>query len=294
MADANEQFSAALRTMDRHDLNRLTIQDYTREQRRMINKERVRRRRAEAEEVAEEVAGAIASTTAALTNLINTMAVLQMNSGESSNSTTNQTEGNLSGNNSGENQVSEPTAPVTPNSQPPVKKKKPCKKNQKAIKKSYLFPEYHHLVAEEVENIVFKSSTADGTLYNETRLVGSLKCSSCGRKWTTGTVGTAIRGYEQQNGQLGYSAEVFNQRCARCDSLGHLTLDVDTYVERVARRLLIWKGEFSPKPQKKKKRTPPHITELCEGCAVGKCVLGGYGRVLGADWHSDLHFGLYN
>ncbi|KAF3239587.1 hypothetical protein TWF217_001256 [Orbilia oligospora] len=278
MAGADEQFVAALRAMDRHDLNRLTIQAYTRAQRQMIDEERVRRRRveAEAEAVAEEVAGAVASTTAALSNLINMMAVLWMNSGESSNSATNQTEGNLNGNNSGENQVSEPAAPVTPNAQPPAKKKKPRKKLQKPIKKSYLFPEYHHLVAEGVENIVFKSSTTDGTLYNETRLIGSLKCSSCGKGWTTGKVATAIRGYEQQNGQLGYSAEVFNQRCAECNSLGHLTLDVDTYVERVARRLLIWKGEFSPEPQTGGQFTLPHRSDLCEGCAVGRCPLGGW------------------
>ncbi|KAF3173539.1 hypothetical protein TWF106_006276 [Orbilia oligospora] len=290
MADANEQFGAALRRMDRHDLNRLTIHAYTRVQRRMIDEERVRRRRAVEEEVAEEAAGAISFTTAALLDLINTMAILRMNRGRDGNSTTNQIEGNFSGNNSGENQFSEPAAPVTPNAQPPVKKKKPCKKNKKAIKKSYLFPEYHHLVAEEVEDIVFKSSTADGTRYDETNLVGSLRCSSCGNRWTTGIVATAIRGYEQQNGQLGYSAEVFNQRCAKCDSLGHLTLDVDTYVERVARRLLIWKGEFSPKRQIDRKFTPPqHRTDLCEGCAVDRCPKGRPARSA-----FDSHFGLYN
>ncbi|EGX45577.1 hypothetical protein AOL_s00169g183 [Orbilia oligospora ATCC 24927] len=277
MAGADEKFGAGLRKMDRHDLNRLTIQAYTRAQRRMINEERVRRKRAEAEAVAEEVAGAVASTTAALLDLINTMAILRMNSGGGSNSTTNRAEGNRGGNDFDENRVSEPAAP---DAHPPVKKKKPRKKPKNATKKSYLFPEYHHLVAEEVKNIVFKSSTADGTRYNETWLVGSLKCSNCGREWTTGKVATAIRGYEQKNGQLGYSAEVFNQRCAKCKSLGHLTLDVDTYVERVARRLAIWKGELIPEPRTGEKPTPPHETDLCEGCAVGKCVRGGYRRVL--------------
>ncbi|KAF3316944.1 hypothetical protein TWF173_000949 [Orbilia oligospora] len=271
MAGADEQFGAGLRKMDRHDLNRLTIQAYTRAQRRMINEERVRRKRAEAEAEAGEVAGAFASTTAAILNLINSMAILRMNSGGGSNSTTNRAEGNRGGNDFDENRVSEPAAP---DAHPPVKKEKPRKKAKKAVKKSYLFPEYHHLVAEKVENIVFKSSTADGTYRDTTCLVGSLKCSSCRWGWTTGKAATVIRGYQQKNGQLGYSAQVFNQRCAKCNSLGHLTLDVDTYVERVARRLAIWKGEFIPERRTDEKFTPPHRSDLCEGCLAHECELG--------------------
>ncbi|KAF3128178.1 hypothetical protein TWF594_011748 [Orbilia oligospora] len=249
MAGADEQFVAGLRTMDRYDLNRLTIQAYTRAQRRMIDEERVRRRRAEAEAEAEaeEVAGSSASITEVILNLINTMATLRMNSGGSSNCATNQTEGNRGRNNSDENRISGPAVPAAsaaPDAHLPVKKKKPRKKPKKATKESYLFPEYHHLVAEEVENIVFKSSTTDVALYKETRLVGSLKCPSCGKGWTTGKVGTVIRG--------------------------------------VARRLLIWKGEFIPEWHTYDKKTPPHRTDLCEGCAVRRCELSereGYGRM---------------
>ncbi|XPS77616.1 hypothetical protein M3J09_009645 [Ascochyta lentis] len=83
--------------------------------------------------------------------------------------------------------------------------------------------------------------------------------------------GSFIRGYAHN----GYSAEVFGQRCKLCDHLGALTLDVQSYVERVAFRLKTWAGVRMDQPLFEKKKGPPHESGFCEGCARGGCRLGG-------------------
>ena len=71
-----------------------------------------------------------------------------------------------------------------------------------------------------------------------------------------------------------YNAVVFNQRCRDCNSLGNLTLDESSYVERVAYRLKKWAGVELQAPPYREKKGPPHKSELCEGCKQGCCQEG--------------------
>ncbi|KAK6497231.1 hypothetical protein TWF506_004704 [Arthrobotrys conoides] len=238
MQNIDRQFRATLKGMDRDELNRLDMRMYSKDRRRMIDQERVRRKKADTPDPTIE-------------SLVNIIADLQVNSGESS---------------SAANEYEDNHGSTSPTGNPSGKRKKPPKR-------SYIFPDYHPLIAEEVQNVFFKSSTREGTHYAETNLKGSFKCSNprCRKRWTTGIIATVIRGYRQRDGQLGYNAEAYGQRCAGCDSLGYMTLEEDAYVERVVRRLKIWKGEFVPQGRKDKKYTPPHRWHLCEGCKAGIC-----------------------
>ncbi|RVD89042.1 uncharacterized protein DFL_000065 [Arthrobotrys flagrans] len=244
MPSTNKQFRTKLRAMDRQELNKLDMLNYSRDQRRMIDQERVRRRRAETEDPS---VAALASS----------MSALQMDS-DSSSRPANQSGFNSGGNSGGTGSGGSRSSGSSAG----------------APERWYLFPEHHSMVAEQVENIVFKSSIGTGAHEYTTNLTGSFKCSNpnCKKRWATGIMATVIRGYKQQGGQLGYSAQVYSQRCIKCDSLGRMNLDVDVYVERVARRLLIWKGELEPiRRPKEKREMPPHIDELCEGCREGNC-----------------------
>ena len=69
----------------------------------------------------------------------------------------------------------------------------------------------------------------------------------------------------------GYNAIVFNQRCQACNRLGILTLDKDSYIERVAYRLKKGAGVRVDEQYYVGKEGPPHKPELCEGCKRGYC-----------------------
>ena len=69
----------------------------------------------------------------------------------------------------------------------------------------------------------------------------------------------------------GYNAIIFNQRCESCNGLGTLTLDKNSYVERVAYRLKKWAGVRMEEQHYAGKVGSPHKSELCEGCKRGYC-----------------------
>lgn len=71
--------------------------------------------------------------------------------------------------------------------------------------------------------------------------MGRFTCNNDGcfkKGWASRKVAIFIRGYPEK----GYSAVVFNQRCESCNRLGTLTLDKNSYLERVAYRLKKWVG----------------------------------------------------
>ena len=80
-------------------------------------------------------------------------------------------------------------------------------------------------------------------------------------------VAISIKGYPRN----GYNAVVFNQRCMACKCLGTLTLDYESYVDRVAYRLKKWAGVAMEQKYFAPKEGPPHESDLCEGCKRGVC-----------------------
>ncbi|KAK6347944.1 hypothetical protein TWF718_005764 [Orbilia javanica] len=142
----------------------------------------------------------------------------------------------------------------------------------------YHFPEYHDLIDSKVTGVLFEDTDNNGTLEWQTNLAGTFKCSKggCNHEWESWIIFTIIRQYELANGNIGYNAKVFNQRCIKCKSLGIMTLDRDTYAERVIRRLKVWKGEKVEAIEVSSKRTLPHIERLCEGCKAGRCRAGDW------------------
>ncbi|TEA14139.1 hypothetical protein C8034_v003182 [Colletotrichum sidae] len=106
-----------------------------------------------------------------------------------------------------------------------------------------------------------------------TNVIGRFTCdnASCStRSWSSGIVSIVIKGYEDN----GYNAVVYNQRCKSCKRLGSLTLDEGCYVERVAYWLKKWAGVEMERPVHAIKSTPPHKSDLCEGCKAGYCRQG--------------------
>ncbi|KAK6498364.1 hypothetical protein TWF481_010956 [Arthrobotrys musiformis] len=239
-----KKFRNKLQRMDRAELNRLDMARYTRDERRWINDERVRRSREPAE------------ANAGIEALTNSMAGLTVDLGLRARVE--------EGNDDDSDFLASADPPTAASwSPPPAQPPKPW----------HLFPEYHVLIAESVPRVVFTPNVRGADHEYTTFLVGRFTCSGegCGKAWTSGKVATKIRGYDRRDGQLEYSVQVFNQRCKTCESLGWMNLEIEAYVERVERRLRIWKGESLPRLPWNEKHTPPHKSELCEGCKAGVC-----------------------
>ncbi len=98
------------------------------------------------------------------------------------------------------------------------------------------------------------------------------RCSQNG--WGSKKVCILIRGYPGN----GYTAFVFNQSCKSCDQLGTMTLDENSYVERVAYRLKKWAGVQMDTGGLREGRGPPHESSFCEGCKRDFCLQGGSNR----------------
>lgn len=139
-----------------------------------------------------------------------------------------------------------------------------------------MFPWLHEQVSAAVEDILpsiwFNRAHRDENCNKEysTNIMGNFQCLNdrCSKdRWTSKTVAILIRGYSNN----GYNAVVFNQRCKSCNSLGKLTIDTDSYVERVAYRLKKWAGIAMETRYHNEKNGPPHERELCEGCKRGYC-----------------------
>jgi hypothetical protein len=92
-------------------------------------------------------------------------------------------------------------------------------------------------------------------------------CDSIG--WGSKKVAIVIKRYRLN----GYHADVFNQRCKKCEQLGTMEIDEESYVQRVAYRLEKWAGvhQTVARGQWKEHRGPPHRHDLCEGCKQGVC-----------------------
>jgi hypothetical protein len=93
-------------------------------------------------------------------------------------------------------------------------------------------------VTNEVTSIWFHENNSDRDSNNKysTHVMGKFRCNNniCPQSdWNSKRVGILIRGFPGN----GYNAEVFNQRCKSCNQLGTLTLDEESYVDRVAYRL---------------------------------------------------------
>lgn len=134
-----------------------------------------------------------------------------------------------------------------------------------------MFPSLHEAVVNAVARSMISPSFYDGEndadANNEyqTHVMGKFRCKNKAystRGWGSKKVAILIRGYAGN----GYNAEVFNQRCKTCDTLGTLTLDQKSYVERVAYRIQKWAGVRMEQPYYASKKGLPHKSELCEGC----------------------------
>ncbi|KAI1184180.1 zinc-binding domain-containing protein [Nemania serpens] len=129
-------------------------------------------------------------------------------------------------------------------------------------------------VSGDIDDVWFEEETND-SISNEhnTHIMGRFRCNTAGcsnGSWGSKKIAIVIRGYPEN----GYNAVVFNQRCESCNSLGTMTLDEESYVERIAYRLRVWAGVRVERPPFNKRRGPPHIPELCEGCIQGYCQEG--------------------
>jgi hypothetical protein len=103
-----------------------------------------------------------------------------------------------------------------------------------------------------------------------TNIFGRFTCDNkgcSGGVWISGKIATLIRQYPND----GYNAVVYSQRCEKCEKLGRLQIDKDSYVDRVSYRIKMWKGVRMERPVYKEKTTKPHKSWLCEGCKRGVC-----------------------
>lgn len=139
-----------------------------------------------------------------------------------------------------------------------------------------MFPSLHDSVRAAVsldpipEPAFHPTNTDAGTTKTwSTNVLAQFRChrKGCGNTWTSGIVSTLIRAYPGDR----YNAVVFNQRCRRCKSLGTMTLDEECYIERIATRLKAWGGIRTEFTTRNDKKTPPHESDLCEGCKRGYC-----------------------
>ncbi|KAI1491150.1 zinc-binding domain-containing protein [Biscogniauxia mediterranea] len=147
---------------------------------------------------------------------------------------------------------------------------------------TYMFPSLHqrvlNTVFDEVPSVWFNENdtTENSKKECQTSVMGKFQCdnSRCSKNgWSSKKVCILIRGYPKN----GYNAVVFNQRCKSCNQLGTLTLDEDSYVERVTYRLRKWAGVPVTPPYYNRKQTLPHKQEFCEGCKRGYCEKSGAG-----------------
>ncbi|KAF3913699.1 hypothetical protein AA313_de0202909 [Arthrobotrys entomopaga] len=241
MSTTDDNFRQELMAMSRPVLNRLNMANYTRNQRRLIDEERCRRRDMGPEPI------------------------------PTSNHSVDQLLGRLSLNDPAVGGPQPPQANTSRNNG--YSNSGSSGRPKRSPKKYYLFEKYHNRICQEVEGVTFQQSNRKGDAEKNTNLIGEFSCSNeaCETQWDSGVIATVIRRYRQPSGQMGYNAQVYNQRCRACKSLGIMQLDEEIYVERVARRLKIWKGVYTPKRLHSIKLTKPHKSHLCEGCKAGIC-----------------------
>ncbi|KAF2761643.1 hypothetical protein EJ05DRAFT_472616 [Pseudovirgaria hyperparasitica] len=142
---------------------------------------------------------------------------------------------------------------------------------------TYMYPLLHPQVAratiEHLPSIWWQAEDDEGNLSDKnfaTYVRGGFRCqnqscrSSC---WGSGMIAISIRGYAGD----GYNAMVFGQRCKFCNYLGIFSLDEQSYIDRVAYRLMKWAGVPMEQPVFQHRTTLPHMNDLCEACRLGVC-----------------------
>ena len=154
--------------------------------------------------------------------------------------------------------------------------RKKTSKPQQETRISFMFPSLHQDVSNAVSDAIAstwfseKENGKDSHVDYPTYVMGKFTCNNddCSKNgWSSKKVAILIRGYPEN----GYNAVVFNQRCQSCKRLGTLTLDVNSYIERVAYRLRKWAGAPVEEQHYIPKQGLPHKSELCEGCKRGYC-----------------------
>jgi len=161
-----------------------------------------------------------------------------------------------------------------------AREKSNSKKTSNSKKKpttSYVFPWLHRDVSKAVSDEVDvkwvnkKGNNKDSNHQYSTNVMGKFTCVNdrcLTHGWSSKSVSILIKGYPGN----GYNAVIFNQRCKSCNELGNLTLDKESYVERVAYRVKKWAGLRTEQPYYAGKKGLPHKRELCEGCKRGYCL----------------------
>lgn len=154
----------------------------------------------------------------------------------------------------------------------------------KETRSCFMFPSLHDdiraaISEEDIPKIWFNAkpdSDEDNDLQDkyDTKIMGEFKCcnKTCPRGgWHSKKVAIWIRGYPSSGFNGGYNVVVFNQRCKNCNEIAKMTLDKDTYVDRVAYRLRKWAGVKVVPPVFVKKSRIRHDFQHCEGCRLGHC-----------------------
>ncbi|KAF2682588.1 hypothetical protein K458DRAFT_432577 [Lentithecium fluviatile CBS 122367] len=155
----------------------------------------------------------------------------------------------------------------------------PGKKSSKPkaeTRTSFMFPSLHQdvmeAIADQIPSARFYPHDSDRGSNNKysTNVMGKFKCNNNACRqggWGSKVVSILIRGYPGNE----YNAVVFNQRCKSCNRLGIMTLDEESYVDRVAYRVKKWAGVLTEQRVYVPKKGPPHESSLCEGCKRGVC-----------------------
>ncbi|KAK6360582.1 hypothetical protein TWF730_006721 [Orbilia blumenaviensis] len=263
MSNSKESIQEMLEAMDRMQLNSLDARDYPPDQRRLINEERVRRKKAEASVTYTDPQPPSRNESEEAADPKHIQEIKAPPEGRKTNGPRpSKVKGSPKAGNQGW----------------------PSEEKEKEPEPWYSVEEYHNKICDKVKNVVFVPTVRSGSRKSETNLVanficttGTPECKQVG--WSSGMVVTHIRGY-YRGSDLCYNVQVYNQRCPRCERMGRMTLDVNVYVERIVRRLKIWKGEFKPTPgiQKKIWHKTRGRCEGCKGKGKGGCCLRGVVR----------------
>ena len=145
-----------------------------------------------------------------------------------------------------------------------------------------MFPSLHEDVSRLLEaegfHYTFHSNVTETNAIQsfDTNIMGKFKCrnQSCrNRVWTSMKIAITIRHYSGER----YNARVYHQRCKECQIPSKPNVD-GSYAERIAYRLLKWRGVKQLPPVNLGRSKAPHQESLCEGCRAGHC---GQGRVDG-------------
>lgn len=143
-------------------------------------------------------------------------------------------------------------------------------------KTSYLYQRFHKSVSQAVApfigSIVFNHKPSSHAAIREyqTHVMGHFTCvnEQCEAKgWGSKKIPIVIHKYSGSK----YDAVVYNQRCKKCNQLGSMFVDKESYVDRVAYRLKKWEGVQMDEPFYKKRKGKPHEHKFCEGCRLGVC-----------------------